>query len=280
MIHVVIPVFNRPDYTEACLSSLVSIDPGCERHTFVVDNGSRNKTRSVIIEALADSKSSTIRLESNTGFAGAINAYLKSSQFEALSDDDKVVIMHNDTFAVQPGWLAEMVAVHEELAEDDELAAVMPRTCYANEMSVCWPDTRKTFEAIKPNNKDRLLVSEIKALVEKTYEPMGGLSAFMESMRTKEPRYSYSPEIASFCMLCSAGLLKRHGGFDDAFFPRGYEDKLWFLGLERQGLCCHVANRAYVHHFGNITSDGPGFSMPETMKALSELYKTKSRLSY
>ena len=65
--------------------------------------------------------------------------------------------------------------------------------------------------------------------------------------------------------------------FDEDFFLRTYEDKLWFLPMERDGFVCMLANRAFVHHFGNVTSDGPGYNYPEGAKLNEEMFREKVR---
>lgn len=260
---VIIPVFNRPEYTRVCLDSLTETDPGCLIWPILVDNGSRRRTQELLknwpeqtiqVPHANLGEPTYIRLDWNKGFAAALNAGLA----KALEKNPKAIcIMHNDT-VVFPGWAGEMKAVLDEAEE--EVAAVVPRTNYANEHSMCMPMYRKRFEEIKPDNKVRISPEEIMEIVEKTYP--NGKEKVLEELAASPMRSSYSPEIASFCMMVKTEVLKEYPLFDEDFFPRGYEDKLWFLRMERDGYVVSVANRAFVHHFGNITSDGPGFSFP------------------
>jgi hypothetical protein len=68
------------------------------------------------------------------------------------------------------------------------------------------------------------------------------------------------------------------GNFDEDFWPRTYEDKFWFFKIQREGFCCQGCSYSYVHHFGNITSDGPGFCFPDMAKRNEEKYKEKIKI--
>lgn len=280
-IPVVIPVFNRPEYTQVCLESIYEADLGFSERIkpIVVDNGSRPRTQR-LIQAWVDRhgdlanerskaimKPTVLRIRRNRGFAAAVNA-----GFKEIRDGDyaeEAVILHNDT-AVFDGWVGEM---RECLSEDEEVTVVMPRTNYANEHSPCIRELRNTFESIKPPNKGRIMPDEVRELVRNTFP--SDSQSFLERLREAEPRFSYVPEISSFCMLFRTRLLDDYPWFDEDFFLRSHEDKLWFLPMERDGLVCMLANRAYVHHFGNITSDGPGFNFAEGVKVNEGIFREK-----
>lgn len=277
-IDVIIPVFNRPDYTKACLDSVYDTDHGVQIAPIVVDNGSRRRTAELIKEwaerhvALPEAKKAVVAaprvltMEKNLGFAGAINAAL-----DAFPPEGSVVFLHNDTI-VFPGWAVEMLACLDD--SSDEIAVVVPRTSYANETGPCIPEIRQKFQAMKPNNKSRLEPEEIFSLIGKLYPE--GKDSFVESLREQARLPSaYLPEISCFCMMTKARFLNEFGKFDPDFWPRGFEDKFWARSFERKGYVCVVANRAYVHHWGNATSDGPGFSFPDVMKVNGEKYHEK-----
>lgn len=270
MIDVIVPIHNRPDYTTFFLRALSSTDPGTPIRPVIVDNGSDSEIRGVLSRWASLSspflgQTLILNSPSNRGFAGGVNLALRSRPLSPF-----VIIMHNDTRPF-PGWAAELKACIT--GAPDKVAAVMPRTSYANETSMCHLDIRFEFEAIKPPNKDRMTSRKIQALMDRLY--VGGHKEILEEARADLPRTFYCPEVASFCMITSRKLLGK--GFDEDFFPRGYEDKLWFAKLERQGFWCEVANWAYVHHFGNITSDGPGFTFPAVYEKNEKLFSEKLR---
>ena len=276
---VIIPVFNRPEYTKVCLDALYSTRHGTAISPIVVNNGSRQKTTKVILdwlqryEGLSEEIKSVvdvptiITLESNKGFSTAVNSALRS--ISNLSDK-YVVILHNDT-VVFPGWLGKMLPAFEE---DDDVAVVSPRTSYANEMSPCDSDLRKEFELVKPPNKDRITPEEIETMISGLYGT--DREAFASAYADKaQIEFSYSPEISSFCMLTKGAFFSEYGLFDEDFWPRGYEDKFWWRPLERNGMITMISNKAFVWHAGNITSDGPSFSQPQSMLINKEKYDSK-----
>ena len=272
-IPLIIPVFNRPEWTKACLDALV--DP-CSFSLPVVpvlvDNGCRPKTSSLLSNWMAEWSSAggagkVVRRETNGGFAAGVNAGLQSIMGE--TSFKSVCVMHNDCVPF-PGWLAEMSSI---LEGDDDIGLVMPRTNYANEWSMCIPELRKKYEALKPPNKDRLSPEEVSALVEATCG--ADRKAFVASLAEQPVRASYSTEVSSFCMLVRMELFQKYGKFDEDFWPRGFEDKFFWQPIERDGYVAMVANHVFVFHGGNITSDGPSMCFPEIMKMNEEKFRRK-----
>lgn len=278
-IPVIIPVFNRPEYSQVCLDSLFEADHGCRIQPIIVDNGSRNRTKTVLQQYVGKKyasmgnpnmeKPSIVTIPCNGGFAMAVNEGLKFAL--ALPGDSPIVILHNDT-VVFDGWAKEMMDCLQ--TEDEEVAVVMPRTNYANEQVVCMQEVRERFLGVKPSNKMRVSSEDILGLFSHVYPE--GRSSFLEKIKnTEDIRTSYSPEVASFCMMIRRSIATRYPTWDVDFFPRGYEDKFWFLPLEREGYVCMICNYAYVHHFGNITSDGPGFNFVEVCQINRERFISK-----
>jgi GT2 family glycosyltransferase len=273
-VPVVIPVFNRPEYAMACLEALASSDAGAKVLPVIVDNGSRLRTKNLIEEWAARvggappawlSAPVALTLPDNRGFAGGANAGLRS-----VMPCRRAFVMHDDCIPFD-GWAGEMLACLDQ--GDDEHAVVLPMTNYANEHGMCVPEARERFQALKPSNKSRVTDEEIRAIISGTYPE--GVPEFLSNLRRYEPRFQYSVEIASFCMLIRGDLLDKYGLFDEDFFPRMWEDKFWFQALERAGFIAMIARRAFVHHFGNITSDGPGFNFSEISKINEERFKAK-----
>jgi hypothetical protein len=155
---------------------------------------------------------------------------------------------------------------------DEEVAVIIPRTNYANEHQMCIPELRQKFIAIKPDNKSRITTDEINKILVRLY---GKDLKAPEVIKNETLKMSYCSDLASFCLLIRPSILRKMPKWDEDFFPRGYEDKFWFLPAERDGHVCMIANRTFVHHFGNITSDGPGFCFPEMIQVNKERYSRK-----
>lgn len=92
MVDVVVPTYDRPDLTEACLTAVRATAP--RARLIVVDNGS-----AVPVTYDADV---TIRHATNRGFAAGCNAGA------ALAATGTLVFLNNDTIP-QPGWLDPLV---------------------------------------------------------------------------------------------------------------------------------------------------------------------------
>ena len=98
---IVIPVFNKWELTEACLTSIAEHTP--EPHDVViVDNGSSDATSS----ELTRSAHTVVTNAENLGFPTAVN------QGIAAATGEYVCVLNNDT-EVTPGWLG---ALHRTLA--------------------------------------------------------------------------------------------------------------------------------------------------------------------
>jgi len=107
-VSVVIPNFNGAGFLPDCLDAL-------EAQTFrdfnvvLVDDGSTDD--SVSIARKRYPKMRVIELESNTGFASAVNAGIVGSR------GDYVALLNNDTVA-QPSWLGALVRTLERSAPE------------------------------------------------------------------------------------------------------------------------------------------------------------------
>jgi GT2 family glycosyltransferase len=102
---IIIPVFNKPDMTIACLESIIknTLSP---YKIIVIDNGSDQATK----KALSDFKDfheniSLVRSEENAGWIKAVNRGI------GLSSAPYVCIMNNDTVVETDDWLARLIGV-------------------------------------------------------------------------------------------------------------------------------------------------------------------------
>lgn len=276
---LVMVAFNRPEHVQLMLESIYMVQHGTGLHPVIVNNGSRKKTTDLINQwasnwaGLCKNKDQVrqpevITLDKNIGFAGGLNAGLKLAK-----GHEEVCVVHSDVVLL-PEWAGECV---ESLRNwDDDAGLVCPRTCYANEHSVCIPELRASFEKVKPPNKDHQTRDDLAAILDSLY----GVTpeerkAFVDKFAEAVPRTSHLSDMASFCMVFKTTLLEKYGVFCEDFFPRGYEDKFWFHQAQCDGWVAGLSNRAFVHHWGNVTSDGPGFNFPEMFKRNEEKFNKK-----
>ena len=105
-IDILVPVWNSPFETRACLAAILACSPGAR--LVIVDNGSSRETELMLeefSERLGD-QGLFIKSERNTGLVAAINMGL------ARSDSDYTVIVRPNV-SVRAGWLEALVNAAE-----------------------------------------------------------------------------------------------------------------------------------------------------------------------
>lgn len=105
-IDILVPVWNNPFETRACLAAIMMHSPGAR--LIVVDNGSSRETE-LMLEEFSESLGDQglfIKSEKNIGLVAAINFGL------ARSDNDYIVIVRPHV-SVQAGWLEALVSAAE-----------------------------------------------------------------------------------------------------------------------------------------------------------------------
>ena len=104
---IIIPVWNNPEFTKACVEQLVKVTRYPYR-LVIIDNASAEETKTYLEGLERKNKSVTlIRNEQNMGFVKAVNQGLK------ISDAPYVCVLNNDTLPGK-GWLTEMIRFAEE----------------------------------------------------------------------------------------------------------------------------------------------------------------------
>ncbi|HEX6834559.1 MAG TPA: glycosyltransferase, partial [Rudaea sp.] len=103
-VSIVIPVYNKIDYTVACLRSLAEHAGTVAFETIVVDDGSSDATPQRLAQITGVR---TLRNERNLGFIGTCNAGA------AVARGEFVLFLNNDT-VVTVGWLEALLRCFEE----------------------------------------------------------------------------------------------------------------------------------------------------------------------
>jgi len=106
IIDILVPVWNNPFETRACLAAILAHSPGAR--LIIVDNGSSRETE-LMLEEFSESLGDQglfIKSEKNIGLVAAINIGL------ARSDSDYTVIVRPHV-TVQEGWLDVLVRAAE-----------------------------------------------------------------------------------------------------------------------------------------------------------------------
>jgi len=111
LVDIVIPAWNRCDMTFQCLEHLYALDAGAPFRVILVDNGSKDRTRSILRWYKANTKPwvpwarrkgfdlKTLHLRHNLGFARANNLGAERGNARWL------LFMNNDAFPANQGWL-------------------------------------------------------------------------------------------------------------------------------------------------------------------------------
>lgn len=93
MIHIIIPVHNRIDYTVACLNALIK-QRFKKTNILIVDDGSTDSTASVILENYPGVK--LIKGNGNLWWTGATNLGIKKVLNSCHNNKDYILTLNND----------------------------------------------------------------------------------------------------------------------------------------------------------------------------------------
>ncbi|MCL2454506.1 MAG: glycosyltransferase family 2 protein [Micrococcales bacterium] len=105
---LIIPLFNRAEYTAACLASIAEHTDPALYEVVLVDNGSTDTTGDLL--SALDGDVQIVRNEKNLGFARTCN------QGAETALGNHLIFVNNDVVTL-PGWLEPLLEVLE--AEDD-----------------------------------------------------------------------------------------------------------------------------------------------------------------
>jgi GT2 family glycosyltransferase len=215
---VIIPVFNKAEFTFQALRALVAeVDLG-DAEIIVVDNASTDETR-----ALLERFGSVVRVvrnEENRGFVDACN------DGAAIARGHYLVFLNNDA-VVQPGWLDSLIETVESGAGIGAVGSMF-----------LYPDGR---------------VQEAGAIVWRD----GAAFHYGWGGSPDDPRYSFARDV-DYCsgasLLIRRELFERLGGFDRRYAPAYYEDADLCFGVRALGFRVRYQPLSRVAHFEGATA--------------------------
>jgi GT2 family glycosyltransferase len=219
LISVVIPNHNGAGYLEACLRSLLA-QTYENMEIVVVDNASQDQSAEIVQRTAPGAI--LLRLNQNLGFAGGVNAGIRSSQGKWIA------VLNNDT-EVAPDWLAACAeAIHNQ-----------PDAVYFASKILDFTDRSRIYSA-----GDCFLRTGI---------------GYRRGQDQKDRQdFEEKCEIFSACG-CAAiyrkDLMEKTGGFDERFFAY-LEDVDLGLRLQAAGYRGYFIPEARVYHYGAATSGG------------------------
>ena len=216
-VSIVIPVYNKVDYTVACLRSLVEHAGANAFETIVVDDASSDATT----ERLARVGGiRVIRNAQNLGFVGSCNAGAEAARGEF------VLFLNNDT-VVTAGWLDALLRCFDEEPDAGLVGA-----------KLVYPDGR---------------LQEAGGIV---FADGSGWN-YGRFEDPADPRYNFRREAdycSGAAILIRRELLARLGGFDTRYAPAYYEDTDLAFAVRAAGLKVFYEPRAVVIHFEGVTA--------------------------
>ncbi|MBX3689717.1 glycosyltransferase [Dokdonella sp.] len=216
-VSIVIPVYNKIEYTIACLRSLAAHAGAVAFEVIVVDDSSSDTTpqRLASVEGIRVQRNAA-----NLGFIGSCNAGAASARGEY------VLFLNNDT-VVTAGWLESLVACFESAPDAGLVGA-----------RLVYPDGR---------------LQEAGGIV---FSDASGWN-YGRFEDPADPRYGFRREVdycSGAAILLRRDLFTRLGGFDTRYAPAYYEDTDLAFAVRAAGLKVYVEPASTVIHFEGITS--------------------------
>lgn len=275
---VIIAIHNHPVWTKKCLESMsqnTKFDDG-DRELVIIDNGSRENTKSIIEKHTQDIKNKTIiSNESNKG------SYFAWNQGIDASSGDLVCICHNDVIFTK-NWLEPIEGFLLGYKDDyNEIGFVSPSTLYTGELEYVADKEMMDRYArdLKFNNKKAIKEKEIDTILSILYPD--GINHYASKVpKNRSENYEFSNNIATFCFIAKREIYDRFGKFDEQFYPHTYAEKILHFHANAEGYEAACCFDSYVFHNGNTTSDGGNNNYELIDETNKSLYEEKMRGYY
>ena len=215
---IIIPVFNKAEFTFQCVRSLLQEIDFNENEVIVVDNASTDQTAQVL--AHFENVIRVITNEENRGFVDACN------QGAAAARGKYLLFLNNDTI-VMPGWLKHLV---DTVEADPANGAVGSMFLY--------PDgSIQEAGAIVWNN--------------------GEAHHYGWGASPDDRRFNFAREV-DYCsaasLLIRTEIFNQLGGFDRRFAPAYYEDIDLCFGVRSLGYKVIYQPLSRLVHFEGVTA--------------------------
>jgi len=213
VVSIVIPAWNKWDYTFRCLMSLVKNTDGIPYETIVVDNASSDETR-VALPLLKGIR--VHRNQENLGFARA------SNQGAAMARGRYILFLNNDTEAL-PNWLPPLVRI---LDTEPDVGIVGAKLLF--------PDGTLQHAGVGV-----------------AYAYPRPISPF--HLRYRQPSEASRqrldlPAVTGACLLIRRELCHELGGFDEAFVNGNEDVDLCFRAREKGIRVVYTPESVLYHH--------------------------------
>ncbi|HEX8072766.1 MAG TPA: glycosyltransferase [Pyrinomonadaceae bacterium] len=240
-VSVIIPVYNKVEYTEQCLARVVeTMPPNFRGEIIVVDDASTDETPTALARwAHADARIRVLRQERNQGFIASCNAGA------AAARGDVLVFLNNDTLP-QADWLPPLLRVLREHADAGAVGGKLlyPDGTLQEAGGVIFADGTGCNFGRDDRTPDAALYSYVRAV-----------------------------DYCSGALLATPRALFRElGGFDARFAPAYYEDTDYCFGVRAAGRKVYYQPESVVIHFEGVSS---GTDARGGVKRYQELNRAK-----
>jgi GT2 family glycosyltransferase len=226
---IIIVSYNKRQYTELCLRSLLEADP-CPAQIVVIDNGSQDGTIEMLAgecAELSEQAGTELVVIANDGNAGACTA---RNQGLEVATGEYIAFMDNDVAVRSRDWLARM---REVLNEDETHGIVGPKLVYP-------------FE---PYN-----IQHAGAAISRT----GRVKYLGRGAPREAPEHDQRKSLQcliSACWLMRAEVPEKIGGLDEVFNPAQFEDFDFCYRARQAGWQVLYDPSAEMYHYESVTTD-------------------------
>lgn len=228
----------------------------------------------VILNGISESERNLLDLkdckvvikERRESYAKVLNQQLSELQTEFFA------LVHSDTLVTKNWLLASLALFDKDLIQEEappeicELIAVYPST------GKDYQKLNKKIESFKPPTKTFLTDELIDSILKKIYG-MEGFERYQEELaRKSEIWYTIMFELQSYCLIIKTVSFKRiTEKFSEEFEGAGGEIRLFCKQCLQAGYYFARLNTSYVHHWGNMTTDGIGMNYHEQLQRQNDL---------
>jgi GT2 family glycosyltransferase len=244
-VTVVMPVFNKVAYTQACLEAYFANTPTGWPELMIVDNASSDETGALL--AGLGPEVTVVTNETNRGFARACN------QLAAMAGGQYVVFLNNDTLPF-PGWLEALVA---EAEADAAIGIVGSKLIY-------------------PQNGLIQHAGVVLGRGEAPYHVYRNLRVGHGNVNVRRD----FDMVTGACLLVRKTMLDAIGGFDEGYV-NGYEDVDLCLRARANGWTVRYTPHSILYHFESVSEGRHRFedeNHRRYLRAWSGKFDAKGRL--
>ncbi len=215
---IIIPVFNKIELTQQCLTHLAEVTTETSYEVIVVDNDSSDGTAEFLSSLRGDIQ--VITNNENLGFAKACN------QGAAAAKGKYLVFLNNDTIP-KPGWMNSLVC---EVDSHKDVAVVGSKLLFLNNT------IQHAGVVISRHHRT-------------PYHIFTGVAESFPAVNTRREFQA----VTAACMLVRKETFEEVGGFDEGFV-NGFEDVDLCFKVRELGLKVVYQPRSCLYHLESQTS--------------------------